>query len=100
MRMAGKFGLVILWLAISGHVALAQQVKWELRRQTTSSVCHVQRSDSLPKLGELMSTHDTRKAACQQAKLQFDSSMSDQSKCWSYGGGTKTGCKNDGVDLP
>src|SRR5262245_22850831 len=100
MTLERKFGLVILCLVITAHVASAQPATWELRRQTTSSVCHVQRSDSLPKLGELVSTHDTRKAACEEAKRQYDSSMSNQSKCWSYGAGTKTGCKNDGVDLP
>lgn len=92
--------LLVLFFAGNIGAASAQPVTWELRRQTTSNVCHVQRSDSLPKLGDLMSSHNTRRAACEEAKRQYDSSMSNQSKCWSYGAGTKTGCKSEGVDLP
>jgi hypothetical protein len=96
---ATKIVVLSLGLVIGVHVASAHAAKWDLRRVTTSAVCHVQPSDSSPPLGVLMKAYDTRKEACQEAKKQNDSSMSDPKKCWSYGSGTKTGCKADGVDL-
>lgn len=87
-------------LVIGVDVAAAH-ADWDLRRVTTSAVCHVQPSGSSPPLGVFMSKHDTRKKACEEAKKQNDSSMSDPKKCWSYGSGTKKSCKDDEkVDLP
>ena len=72
---------------------------WQLRVVTTSRNCLVQTSTSSP-IGEFLSDYDTRKEACAAARDQYDSSMSDQSKCWVYGTGTRSGCKAEGIDLP
>lgn len=98
---ATKIVVLSLGLVIGVHVASAQAAKWDLRRVTTSAVCHVQPSDSSPPLGVLINSYDTRKAACEAAKKTYDSSMSDPKKCWSYGSGTKKSCKDDEkVELP
>jgi len=89
-----KIVVLSLGLAIGAQVGTAQ-ADWDLRRVTTSAVCHVQPTGSSPQLGVLMSKHDTRKKACEEAKKQYDSSSSDAKRCWSYGSGTKKSCKED-----
>jgi len=73
--------------------------KWELRRETSGNQCHVQRSDSQPQRGKLVSSQDTREKACQEAKKQFDSSMSSPDKCWGFDSATIDACKSENVDL-
>jgi len=73
--------------------------KWELRRETSGSVCHVQRSDSQPQRGKLVSSQDTRENACKEAKKAFDPSMSKPDKCWGFDAATIDGCKAEKVDL-
>lgn len=73
---------------------------WMLRVQTMGRICHVQLKTATPIGEDFKGPFSSRKSACQEAENQYDDSLSDQSKCWTYGGGTVTGCKNDGVTLP
>jgi hypothetical protein len=93
-------GVMLVSSLCSTVVHTVQQSKpWQLRKIQTSNVCLVQTSTSSP-IGGLVSDHDTRKEACQAAKNRYDESISDVSKCWTYGPATKDGCKAEGIDLP
>ena len=74
--------------------------KWEFRKQTGSNNCVVQLSTTLPKLGGLISEHETRKDACEAARDRYDKAMEDTTKCWVYGPGTIRGCGSEGIKLP
>lgn len=78
----------------------AQTESWFLRKQTTSNICHVQQQGEQPVLGATVSSHPSRKAACEAGLTAFDKSLSDTSKCWTYAAGTRDRCNRDGVDLP
>ena len=80
--------------------AFAQADDWMLRVELSGRVCHVQLKTA-SKLGEdFKGPFASRKAACVEAGKQYDPDLSDKSKCWTYGGGTVSGCKTDGVTLP
>ena len=83
---------------ILSHSASASE--WMVRVQTSSRICHVQLKTASPLGTDIGGPFSSRKEACQGAADTYNSSMSDQSKCWSYGGGTVDACKRDGVDLP
>jgi hypothetical protein len=71
--------------------APAKADDWMLRVQTMGRVCHVQLKTAAPLGEDFKGPFPSRKAACQEAANQHDSSLSDQSKCWTYGSGTVTG---------
>lgn len=73
---------------------------WMLRVETSSRVCHVQLKTAAPLGDDFKGPFSSRKAACQEALNQYDDAASDQGKCWTYGGGTISGCKSDGINLP
>lgn len=78
----------------------ANAADWMLRVQTTSRVCHVQLKTAAPLGEDFKGPFASRKEACQEAANQYDDSASDPSKCWTYGGGTVSGCRADGITLP
>jgi hypothetical protein len=80
--------------------ASAKADDWMLRVQTMGRVCHVQLKTAAPLGEDFKGPFPSRKSACQEAANQYDSSLSDQSKCWTYGSGTVTGCNKDGITLP
>lgn len=84
----------------SSLASSANAADWMLRVETSSRVCHVQLKTAAPLGVDFRGPFPSRKAACQEALNQYDSSTSDQGKCWAYGNGTISGCKNDGVVLP
>ena len=90
-------GVIVLDAA---SVMSAAAEKWEFRKQTGSNNCVVQLSTTLPKLGDLISEHDTRRAACEAARDRYDKTPEDTSKCWVYGPGTIKGCGSEGITLP
>jgi hypothetical protein len=73
---------------------------WMLRVQTSSRTCHVQLKTAAPLGTDMSGPFSSRKEACQAASDAFDSSFTDPTKCWTYGGGTVDGCEQDGVHLP
>lgn len=73
--------------------------EWVITKAATSNACHVQKATASP-FGDVVSRHDTRKEACQHALDLHDESMTDKGKCFTYGGGTVTACKSEGVELP
>ena len=73
--------------------------EWVLRKSTSANVCHVQKATASP-LGRDVSRHDTRKAACEKAAEMHDPDLTDSGKCFTYGGGTVSECKEEGVKLP
>lgn len=95
---------VICMVSILAVVALvdrpAMAADWMLRVETSSRVCHVQLKTASPLGQDFKGPFASRKEACQEALNQYDSSASDQGKCWTYGGGTISGCKSDGINLP
>jgi hypothetical protein len=99
-----KWSIVAAFAGVTvlGHASFmsAAAEKWEFRKQTGSNNCVVQLSTSLPKLGNLISEHETRKAACEAARDRYDKASEDTSKCWVYGPGTITGCAAEGIKLP
>jgi hypothetical protein len=78
----------------------AQAADWMLRVTTTSRTCHVQLKTASPLGEDFKGPFPSRKAACQEAVNQYDDSASDQQKCWTYGGGTVSGCRAEGITLP
>ena len=64
--------------------ASADTVKWELRKESSGNVCHIQKSDARPQRGDLLSSQDTHPKICEDAKKWFDSSLSDPKNCWSF----------------
>jgi hypothetical protein len=73
---------------------------WMFRVQTMGRICHVQIKTASPLGEDFKGPFPSRKLACQEAANQYNSTLSDQSKCWIYGSGTVTGCKKDGITLP
>jgi len=71
---------------------------WDLRRIVSNSACIVQKSDS-SSIGELLKTHPTRKAACEDARDRHTDDATDKTKCFTYTSGTKDECKKEGVNL-
>jgi hypothetical protein len=92
---------VVASIALSiSSICVAFADDWMLRVQTTSRVCHVQLKTAAPLGQDLKGPFASRKAACNEANNQYDDTLSDQSKCWTFGQGTRDGCKSDGVVLP
>jgi hypothetical protein len=58
---------IALALALFGFTAAASAEKFELRKENSSSVRHVQGETSEPKLGDLQKTHANRKDALKDA---------------------------------
>lgn len=101
---ANNFAIIAVVIAILPTGMTAESLPrttadWQLRRISTSSVCLVQLSTASP-IGQLVSTHPSKGAACEAANNEYDSSMSDPTKCWEYGPATKAGCKAEGISLP
>jgi hypothetical protein len=89
----GIAALGLLFAASCAHSA-----EWSLRKQKMSNVCHVQKTTASP-LGETLSEHPSRAAACREARRLHDPELSDSTKCWEYGQGTRDACRQDGVPL-
>jgi hypothetical protein len=88
----------LLALLIAGA---ARAEDWVLRRDTSSSACRVELA-AAPPLGviQIAGPFPSRGDACNAALDQYDSSMSDPSKCWSYVYQTINWCMGEGVNLP
>jgi hypothetical protein len=89
----------VLGLITAGYANYACAEDWMLRVQGTSRTCHVQPKTALPMGDDLKGPFPSRKAACQEAESLENDDRSDQSKCWSFGGSTVSGCKPEGVTL-
>ena len=95
-----------MWVALLVPACLllmgagSSKPRWVLRMETSSNTCHVQAADEAPLSNNLVSSHETRKQACQAAKDKWDSESSDQKGCWGYGPGTINTCKKEGIALP
>lgn len=72
---------------------------WDLRRNVGNGACFIQPTQSSPVGGELLKTHPTRKAACQDAQARRTDDAGDKTKCFTYTNGTIDECKKEGVDL-
>jgi hypothetical protein len=99
MKRASQVVLVISVLTMLS-TEQSRAADWMLRVQTMSRVCHVQLSTASPIGDDFKGPFSSRKKACEEAANQYDETTSDQSKCWTYGGGTVSGCKSDGITLP
>jgi hypothetical protein len=93
-----------LLVALAAHLAWGGSAfaddKWEVWRNKSSSACWVCRETCRPKLGDVVSKHETMLEACKAAKALYDSTAGDTNgKCWTYGQGTLTDCKAKGVEL-
>jgi hypothetical protein len=99
MKRVSQIILAILALTVS-TTDQSRAADWMLRVQTMSRVCHVQLSTASPIGEDFKGPFSSRKKACEEAANQYDETASDQSKCWTYGGGTVSGCKSDGITLP
>jgi hypothetical protein len=89
--------VVALMLAASAVPAAAD---WIIARASTSGSCTVQDEKSRPILGTPLSgKYPNRKAACSAAKSLKTDDPGDTKMCMSFGGGTVSGCKSDGVNL-
>lgn len=86
-----------LLLIITPGVAAAAD--WQVRRMQRGD-CSFQHSDSLPPLGQLLTTKSTSKAACEVAVQLKTTDAADTRKCQDYTPNAFTFCKNEGVDLP
>jgi hypothetical protein len=95
-------GRLIAVIALSNAICapLMAADEWMLRVETSGRVCHVQPTTAAPLGKDLKGPFSTRKAACAEAKNQYDDSSSDPTKCWTYGQGTIDVCKKEGIDLP
>jgi hypothetical protein len=91
---------ILAGIAVVIGAGYAAAADWMLRVQPSGRICHVQLKTASPIGDDFKGPFRSRKAACQEAANQYDDSLSDQSKCWTYGRGTVTGCKNEGVTLP
>jgi hypothetical protein len=94
--------LIISVLAgtMAASISGASAEDWMVRVVTTSRTCNVQLKTASSLGADFKGPFPSRKAACQEAKNQYDKDFSNQSKCWTYGGGTVSGCNADGVSLP
>jgi hypothetical protein len=95
-RMLKTAILVGIGVVIGARYSVAAD--WMLRVEDSGRVCHVQLKTASRIGDDFKGPFSSRKAACQEAATQYDDS--DRSKCWTYGGGTVTGCRNEGVTLP
>jgi hypothetical protein len=93
-------GLLLVALLTFLNIETSGAADWMLRVQTMGRICHVQLATASPIGEDFKGPFPSRKSACQEAANQYDETLSDQSKCWTYGGGTVSGCKIDGVTLP
>jgi hypothetical protein len=73
---------------------------WMLRVETSSRVCHVQLKTAVPLGADFKGPFPDRKSTCTEASNQYDNTLSNQGKCWTYGQGAIDGCKKDGISLP
>ncbi len=73
---------------------------WQVRRSNSSGTCSIQRSDSQPPLGKLLSTKPTKKEACQECRSLKTEDPGDSKKCFDYTPNTADVCHAEGVDLP
>jgi hypothetical protein len=87
-------------LAVSVLADHARADDWMLRVETSSRVCHVQLVTASPLGADLKGPFSSRKDACTEASNQYDSTLSDTSKCWTYGHGTIDWCSSENVNLP
>lgn len=100
MKLAFAFGVAsIIGASFTTQPAAADD--WMLRVEVSASrVCHVQLKTAAPLGADFKGPFPSRKAACQEAANQYDADISDPNKCWTYGGGTVDGCKNEEIKLP
>ena len=74
--------------------------EWNLRRNLGNGACSVQPAENASQLGALLSTHRSRKAACEDAKARHADGASEKDKCTAYTNNTKDECKaKEGVEL-
>lgn len=99
MRYIALGAIVLSAICFFARRTNASSSEWDLRRDSMGATCIVQPSESSP-IGELLKTHPTRKAACQDARSRYTDDAGDKSKCFSYRPGTIDSCKKEGVDLP
>jgi hypothetical protein len=90
------FGAALLFASASASFA----EDWMVRVASGGRVCHVQIKTAAPIGRDLKGPFPNRTSACKEALALYDIEMSNTTKCWAYGGGTKNGCAKDGVDLP
>jgi hypothetical protein len=84
----------------TAKISMAAEVKpWMITKVTTSNTCHVLLSTASP-IGVVVSRHDSRKEACAEALALYDDTLTDKSKCFTYGKGTVDSCEKEGVKLP
>jgi hypothetical protein len=62
-------------------------------------MCSLQRSDSVPTLGKLLTSRPTKKAACEAAAGLKSNDVTDSDKCFDYTPNTAKLCKDEGVTL-
>lgn len=74
--------------------------KYEVRRETSSSLCSVKLTTAAPGAPKISGPFATRKEACTSALSLYDGDGTEEKKCWSYDAGSKQGCAADGVSLP
>jgi hypothetical protein len=79
---------------------IAAAADWMLRVETSSRACHVQLRTAAPLGRDFKGPFPSRQAACAEASNQYDSTLSNQGKCWTYGGGTIDGCGQEHITLP
>ena len=88
----------VLALTLMSAASTTNAADWSLEKETLTNVCHVLKTTASP-LGKTLSEHATRILACKEAKRLYDVELTDENKCWAYGGGTRDGCRKDGVLL-
>lgn len=91
-------GLVAGLMLASNAEAAADD--WQLRVFESSRNCIIITKGSDTLGTSLISSHASRKPACEAGRRLFDGTLQDQGKCWTYGTATVSGCAKDGVNLP
>jgi len=90
--------VAIVLCIVSKTNALADD--WVVRVQSSSRACSVQLKTSATTEKPFKGPFDSRKKACIEAANQYDDTMTDQKKCWTYLKGTVDDCKKDDIALP
>lgn len=97
--MLGRANAAVILIALWHQPAMA--VDWQVRRNVSNGACSVQRADSQPPLGRLLSQHPNRPTACKEAGARYaPNEPGNTEKCLEYTRGSRMECKADGIDLP
>ena len=98
MKQILMLSIVVSTICLFSSATASSSSDWDLRRSGSNGMCIVQSSDS-SSLGELLKTHPTRKAACEDARDRRTDDSADKTKCFIYSPATKDVCKKEGVEL-